>query len=164
MNASITSATRCVFLGSLANASVNTLTNAVAIGYNASVALSDSLVLGNGCNVGIGTSSPRASLSVNGGQIVKRTATAISYSVLSTDYIVAVTSTAAARTITLPAASANNTGQVYYVKDESGAAATNNISVVVSGGGTIDGASSITIDANYGLLMFYSSGSAWFAG
>lgn len=155
---------KCILIGSFADTSVNNLTNAVAIGYGALVGLSNSIVLGDGCNVGIGTSTPRASLSVLGGQIVKRTATASNYNVLSTDYIIGVTSTAASRTITLPAATSTNVGQVYYVKDESGGASTNNITVNASGGSLIDGSSSILINQNYGLLMFYSSGSAWFVG
>lgn len=58
--------TGCVFLGAGADASVNTLTNAGAIGHNASVATSNSLVLGNSMNVGIGTSSPTSTLHVVG--------------------------------------------------------------------------------------------------
>ncbi len=52
----------CVFLGYGANASINNLTNAIAIGYKAQVSNSNALVLGNGCNVGIGTSTPNAPL------------------------------------------------------------------------------------------------------
>jgi hypothetical protein len=56
--------TNNTFLGSGANASVNNLTNATAIGANAIVTQSNTLVLGNGANVGIGTSSPLARLDV----------------------------------------------------------------------------------------------------
>lgn len=56
----------CVFLGVEADASVNNLTNAIAIGYQATVSTSNSLVLGNNCNVGIGTSSPTHKLDVVG--------------------------------------------------------------------------------------------------
>jgi hypothetical protein len=52
----------CCFFGYGADASVNNLTNAIAIGYNSSVAISNALVLGNGCDVGIGTSSPHSPL------------------------------------------------------------------------------------------------------
>lgn len=155
---------KCILIGSFADTSVNNLTNAIAIGYGAQVGLSNSIVLGDGCNVGIRTSTPQAALSVLGGQIVKRTATATNYTVLNTDYIIGVTSTAAPRTITLPAATTTNTGQVFYVKDESGGAATNSITVNAASGSLIDGASSILINQNYGLLMFYSSGTAWFVG
>jgi hypothetical protein len=50
--------TNCTFLGAFADSSINGLTNAAAIGYNASVSISNALILGSGCNVGIGTSSP----------------------------------------------------------------------------------------------------------
>ncbi len=59
------------------NADVNTfnLTNATAIGYNAKVGASNSLVLGgtgvNAVNVGIGVTSPAATLHVNGSIIAK---------------------------------------------------------------------------------------------
>ena len=53
--------TNCTFLGYGADASVNSLSNATAIGYNASVGQSNSLILGNGANVGIGTSTPNTS-------------------------------------------------------------------------------------------------------
>jgi len=52
----------CVFLGYGAAASINNLTNAIAIGYNAQVSISNALILGNNCNVGIGTSTPNAPL------------------------------------------------------------------------------------------------------
>jgi hypothetical protein len=45
------------------------LTNATAIGANARVFESNSLVLGNGANVGIGTNAPKSKLHVQGGNI-----------------------------------------------------------------------------------------------
>ncbi|REC76806.1 hypothetical protein DRF60_13010 [Chryseobacterium elymi] len=57
-------------IGSLANLSMSGLTNATAIGYNAKVGQSNSLVLGgtgaDAVNVGIGTIAPVAKLDVNG--------------------------------------------------------------------------------------------------
>lgn len=57
--------TRCIFIGSGSDAGVNNLTNAVAIGYNASVGATNCMVLGgNGANqlsVGIGI-TPNAQL------------------------------------------------------------------------------------------------------
>ncbi|MCS7074130.1 MAG: tail fiber domain-containing protein, partial [Bacteroidia bacterium] len=53
-------------IGSGADVGATGLTNATAIGANATVTASNSLVLGNGANVGIGNSAPTYNLSVNG--------------------------------------------------------------------------------------------------
>ncbi len=60
----ITSGGSNTFLGYNANATSGTLTNATAIGANASVDSSNSLILGNNVNVGIGTSSPTNTLHI----------------------------------------------------------------------------------------------------
>lgn len=52
----------CLFLGASADTSANSLTNAIAIGYNTHVGTSNSLVLGTGCFVGIGKNSPAYAL------------------------------------------------------------------------------------------------------
>ena len=58
----------CVFLGAVTFAGLTNLINSVAIGYGARVDTSDSMVLGNNLNVGIGTSSPtQAKLVISGG-------------------------------------------------------------------------------------------------
>jgi hypothetical protein len=54
------------FIGAFANAGSNNLTNATAIGADAQVTQSDSLVLGNGVKVGIGTTAPGRLLHVRG--------------------------------------------------------------------------------------------------
>lgn len=51
-------------LGAFAGPTSGALTNATAIGYNAQVSASNSLVLGNGANVGIGVTAPGALLDV----------------------------------------------------------------------------------------------------
>lgn len=90
------------------------------------------------------------------GNIYARTATAIDYTVLVTDAYVGVTDTSVARTISLPAAPTE--GQIFYVKDESGAAGTNAITIDVDAAATtIDGAASIDLDSNYaGVLIEYN--------
>lgn len=96
----------------------------------------------------------------NGRLLLSYTATPISYQVLGTDAIIGVTSTAAARTITMPNASLT-TGQQWEIKDESGGAATNNITV--SGNGfNIDGAANYVISTNYGSVSIYWSGSNFY--
>jgi len=68
---------------------------------------------------------------------------------------------AGAVTITLPTAGVRQ-GRHYTVKDESGAAGTNNITVATEGAETIDGAATDTIADNYGCVIYYSDGTNWF--
>ncbi|CAN5721157.1 hypothetical protein BH10BAC2_BH10BAC2_17840 [soil metagenome] len=56
-------------IGYNADVSSNNLSNATAIGANATVSASNSLVLGNNANVGIGTTAPNTKLQVHGGYI-----------------------------------------------------------------------------------------------
>ena len=65
-------------------------------------------------------------------------------------------------TLTLPSAQAVLAGRPYVVKDESGAAATNNITVDTEGSETIDGAATDTLSTNYGSIGYYSNGTNWF--
>ncbi|TSC92837.1 MAG: hypothetical protein CEN89_419, partial [Candidatus Berkelbacteria bacterium Licking1014_7] len=113
--------------------------------------------------VGIGTTAPNSTLHVAGSQTVKRTATAIDYTILASDYYIGVTSTAAARIITLPAAATAAIGKVYIIKDESGGAATNNITIDGNAAETIDGAATKVINANYGSVQIITDGSNWFS-
>jgi len=95
------------------------------------------------------------------GQYINRTSTATSYVVAATDYYIGVTSTSAARTITLLAAPLVN--QVFVIKDESGAASINNITVTVSGGSiNIDGATTALIYTNYGSITVMFNGMQYF--
>ena len=57
-------------IGAYANVNVVNLTNATAIGANAVVSLSNSVVLGNNANVGIGTSAPLSLLHVSAGDLL----------------------------------------------------------------------------------------------
>lgn len=94
------------------------------------------------------------------GMQYKRTAVTINYTVQVDDYLIAYTALAAPRTVTLPTA-ALVTGQTYIIKDEAGAASTNNVTVTTTGGQTIDGGANKAITANYGSLTVYSNGINW---
>jgi hypothetical protein len=88
------------------------------------------------------------------------TQTPISYQVLITDSIVGVSSTASARTITMPNANMA-IGQTWSIKDESLAAGTNNITI--SGNGVnIDGAATFVISNNGGAVDLYWNGTQFF--
>jgi hypothetical protein len=61
-----TTGTNNTALGYFANVGSGALTNATAIGANATVTESNALVLGSGANVGIGTTAPQYTLDVHG--------------------------------------------------------------------------------------------------
>jgi len=87
--------------------------------------------------------------------IRETTAVSMNAQLLSSMYI-GVTDTSAPRTITLP--NNGNSGQIYIIKDESGGAGSNNITVTSTGSATIDGAASVTINTNYGVVRVISGG------
>lgn len=154
--------TNCTFLGFGADALFAGLTNAIAIGYNTLVNTSNSLILGNGCNVGIGTGSPAASLTVIGGQIVNVTLINTDYSALSTDYIIGCSGLTAPITITIPDASSGIAGQIYIVKDEDGAANINTITIQTVSMQYIDGNTSFIINFPYQSTSLYNDGNQWY--
>lgn len=92
----------------------------------------------------------------------KRVTSAANYTAKESDLIVAITDTSSARTVTLPKASAAGRGKVLIVKDESGAAGTNNITVDGYSTETIDGAATVAISTNSGSVRLYCTGAAWF--
>lgn len=84
---------------------------------------------------------------------------AASFTMQSTHDTVGVTDTTAARTITLPNAQKTPWRQIIVITDESGAAATNNITVSRAGGDTFaDAATTKVINTNGGSLRLMSLG------
>lgn len=83
------------------------------------------------------------------------------YTVLSTDNMkVLPVSTAAARAITLPAATV---AMSFTLKDATGLGFTNNVTVTAAGADTIDGSATYVMDSNYQAATFISDGvSKWY--
>jgi len=86
---------------------------------------------------------------------------AADYAAGAADGVINVSNTSVARTITLPAPLVRARGQMFTVKDASGAAATNHITVEAASG-LIDGASTAVINTNYGSLTFTSDGTNYY--
>jgi len=97
---------------------------------------------------------------ISGGFSFGRTVTAGSISTTG-EVIIGVTDTSSARTIDLSTASTDS-GRIFIIKDESGAANVNNITVTTEGAETIDGAASKVINTAYGVLRVYSDGTNFF--
>jgi len=82
------------------------------------------------------------------------------YSVLTTDRLVAYTALTAARTVSLPAASAYPTGVILWIVDESGAcSASKTITINRASSDTIDGATSAALNGAYQAVALESNGS-----
>jgi len=83
--------------------------------------------------------------------------------VLGTREIYACTDTSAARTLTISSSTIalGSPGIVleFMVKDESGGAGSNSITIDTEGAETIDGVASVDITVNFGFLKFYTDGS-----
>ncbi len=73
------------------------------------------------------------------------------------DVLLGVTASAAVQ-ILLPLASAYTAGQYFTVKDESGLANSNNITILTSGSNKIDGRTSVILESPYGALNIYTDG------
>jgi hypothetical protein len=87
--------------------------------------------------------------------------TETSHAVAANEQLILVNKTTGSATgISLPTTAI--TGRVVRIKDAKGDAATNNITVSVTGGATIEGQASVVINTNFGHASFVWSGSAWF--
>jgi len=111
--------------------------------------------------VGITTTGSGSTITISGSGILKLNYvlnTAATYAVLTTDTIIGI-NRAGAVTVNLLAAPAT-TGTIWIIKDVSGAAAANNITVAAAA--NIDGAASTVINVNYGSLTIFWNGSTYF--
>lgn len=80
------------------------------------------------------------------------------YNVGNFEIFISVNTSGGAHTINVP--NAPNTGQMYIIKDRTGNAASNNITITTPGGTvTFDGATSLTISTNHGVQRILFSGS-----
>ena len=84
-----------------------------------------------------------------------------SYSVLNKDEIVGVRT--AGSTITLPEPVGYGEGRILTIKDESGGAESSNITINARAGSTVDGASSVALSTNYGVLEIYVADGNWYS-
>jgi len=156
----ITTGTGNTVIGVSADVSGATGTNELAIWTGAGA-----LITGDGDTPEVTISG---NLTIDGAVFKKRTdggAGDYNPSALTSDYLITVDNSGAARAITIStediATGSTSNPRFFLIKDEEGAANTYNITV--SGeSGTIDGAASLTISTNYGAIMLYADGTNLF--
>lgn len=80
---------------------------------------------------------------------------------LGDGYFVLLVDTSAARTLTLP--SSPTAGRMFIIKDSTGTAETNNITLARAGSESIEGvAANRTLSTNWGVWRIVTNGSNWF--
>jgi len=84
------------------------------------------------------------------------------YNMTLSDYIVAISDVAIARTIQLPKPSIAGFGKLYVIKDSSGSAAATTISITPFDTDLIDGQPGASINSDFGSLKIYTNGTDWF--
>jgi len=115
------------------------------------------------------TGTGNATWKASAGLDIKRTAVGAgdyNPSELTTDYIIAVDDTTAARSVIISTedvqSGTTDTPRVMHIVDESGGAGTNNITITLENAGTISGDSSVIISANYNAVSIYMTGTNGF--
>ena len=97
-------------------------------------------------------------LSIGGGLTLSRRSSNSSLTASIDDYYIGLDTTSTPLTLTLPSATLLSDGQAYVIKDEGGAANSNNITIAASGSQTIDGKNSIVLESPYASVQLYCNG------
>lgn len=112
--------------------------------------------------VGVNQAVPLSTLDVGGSLSLARLATAVSASTVD-EVFIGVTDTSAERTITISTADIV-AGRIFIIKDESGGAGTNNITVTTQAAEEIDNSTDdVFITADNGAIRLYAAGGNLFS-
>ncbi len=114
-----------------------------------------------GAGVTATNSSNNVTVTIPGGINYSRTAVTTTITASTSAQIMGVSATASLE-IRLPAASGYSAGQFFTIKDEAGNANTNNITILTTGGETIDGSTSIILESPHAAVNIYCDGSSKF--
>lgn len=153
--------------GAAAGEDIDIVATGSSVNISATENVTDAIVINaSGAASALQLDAGTGSIRFGSGLVVPSTAVnnaASPYTVLGTDYLLAVDTSAGAVTVTLPAATAL-AGRTYVIRDVGGAAAVNNITI--GGGGTnlVGGgaaAATKTLSAAYSGATVISDGTIW---
>ena len=114
-----------------------------------------------GAGVTATNSGNDVTVTIAGGFSYARRAVSATITASVSDRILGVSGSSAID-IRLPSAADYDAGQFFTIKDESGAADSNNITILTSGSQTIDGQTSIILESPYSAVNLYSDGTSKF--
>ena len=114
-----------------------------------------------GAGVTATNSSNDVTVTIPGGINYSRTAVTTTITASTSARIMGVSASSALQ-IRLPAASGYSAGQFFTIKDEAGNADTNNITILTTGGQTIDGSTSIILESPHAAVNIYTDGTSKF--
>lgn len=114
---------------------------------------------GDDNRIAVAVASNTITVSFNHGYAVTSGAT---YNATATDRIIGVANTGSAVTVNLTPIANVPAGDTITVKDQTGGAGANNITLVTPGAETIDGANTYVINSAYGYVTLYSNGTNYF--
>jgi len=128
----------------------------------ASFSATDRVAIDNASNASRKVTGQQIKDFVLGGALsLNRTNTVIDYTVLVTDFYIAVTNTDATRTITIDSDNVA-AGRMIVIADESGGAGVNSIIIATEGAETISGEATYPINVDYNVVWLISDGTNWF--
>ena len=104
---------------------------------------------------------PETDTDVDVGKAKRRLSITANYSITAADHFIGVNTTGGPVTVTLPARNSIGEGKIYIIKDEGGAAATNNIVVNTADSAKIDNLTAVSLVSNYGAISIYYNASDW---
>jgi len=114
-----------------------------------------------GSGVTATTSGNDVTVTIAGGISYSRRAVTSTITASVNDRILGVSGSSALE-IRLPSAGDYESGQYFTIKDESGGADVNNITVLTTGGETIDGSTSVILESPHAAVNIYSDGTSKF--
>jgi hypothetical protein len=145
-------------------------TSPASLDVASNIVLKAGIISGSSTLQAIGAATLGSTLNVTGAtflsgglvlnHVMKNSST---YTITTSDYYIGLDTTSNAITVTLPQVANCTPGQTYVIKDEGGAAASNNITIEGAGSEKVDGQINQTINSNYASLSLYCGGArGWF--
>lgn len=164
--AALTSGSNNIFIGQSTGNTVTSGGGNIMLGQNlqpSSATASNEINIGNTYKATSSLITLNKDVEMVSGQKVKYSQKAVDYTLVSGDYIIAVSDLSVSRVMTLPSAVTMGAGKTFIIKEQSGSASqTKYIQIAPQSGEQIDGQADYKVVMPYESVMLVSNGSHWF--